>query len=60
MTELKDDPTAKQYTYDAQSKPPPFGRSLLPYFGIDPDYTNLNNGVLVFIQYSLLFCFLAL
>ncbi|EIW57456.1 PLP-dependent transferase [Trametes versicolor FP-101664 SS1] len=31
-------------TYDASSKPPPFGHALKPYFALDEDYVNLNNG----------------
>lgn len=31
-------------TYDASQKPPPFGHALKPYFALDEDYVNLNNG----------------
>ena len=27
--------------------PPPFGHALLKYYALDPEYINLNNGVVV-------------
>jgi hypothetical protein len=35
---------SKQYAYDPQSAPPPFGHALLPYFAFSSSYTNLNHG----------------
>ncbi|KAI0078832.1 PLP-dependent transferase [Panus rudis PR-1116 ss-1] len=34
----------KLYTYDPESKPPPFGHPLRKYWAFDDSYVNLNNG----------------
>lgn len=35
-------------TYDASSKPPPFGHTLKSYLALDDDYVNLNNSTRLF------------
>jgi len=35
---------AKQYTYDAGKKPPPFGHALRSYWAFEPGFVNMNHG----------------